>query len=210
MDIYLLNSTPFEGIKNLVLNEIIFYDFSINLTEFDALIITSKNALKALKQSKNPLNFDLQIYAVGENSAKEALNLGFKKVKFPKKSYANELFKEFKEELKGRKCLYLRAKKIASSLDKDLLNFGVDLTQKIVYENVYKKSEVLLNHPCVIIFTSPLSVENFLKNYEIKDEDKLVVLGESTAKKLKNYANLFIYQKQDLKECVKFAKSLSF
>lgn len=52
MDIYLLNSTPFEGIKNLVLNEIIFYDFSINLTEFDALIITSKNVLKALKQIK--------------------------------------------------------------------------------------------------------------------------------------------------------------
>lgn len=93
-------------------------------------------------------------------------------------------------------------------MNQDLLSFGVDLTQKIVYENVYKKSEVLLNHPCVIIFTSPLSVKNFLKNYEIKDKDKLVALGESTAKKLKNYQNLFICQKQDLKECVQFARNL--
>ncbi|MCH5336272.1 MAG: uroporphyrinogen-III synthase [Campylobacter sp.] len=208
MDIYLLNSTPFEGVKNLILNEIVFYDFSVNLAEFNALIITSKNALKALKQSKNPLNFDLQIYAVGENTAKEALNLGFKKVKFPKKSYAKELFEEFKEELKELKCLYLRAKKIASTLDKDLLHFGVDLTQKIVYENIYKESKNPLNHPCIIIFSSPLSVENFLKNYEIKDEDKLVALGKSTAKKLKDYKNLFICEKQDLKESVKLAKSL--
>lgn len=208
MDIYLLNHTPFEGVKNIILNEFVFYDFNVNLDEFDALIITSKNALNALKRSKNPLNLDLQIYAVGKNSAEEALNLGFKKVKFPKKPYADELLKEFKEELKERKCLYLRAKKIASTLDKDLLDLGVNLTQKIVYENIYKRSQAPLNHPCVIIFTSPSSVENFLRTYEIKSEDKLIALGKSTARKLKTYKNLFISQEQDLGECVKLAKSL--
>ena len=208
MEIYLLNSTPFEGVKNLILNELIFYDFKVNLNDFQALIITSKHALKALKRSKNPLNLNLRVYAVGENTAKEALNLGFKEVKFPKQFYANELFKEFKEELKECKCLYLRAKEIASTLDKDLLNFGVNLTQKIVYENVYKKSQLCLNHPCIIIFTSPSSVRNFLKNYTIKSQDKLVALGESTAKMLKNYENLFICPKQNLKECVEMAKNL--
>ncbi len=52
MKIYLLNETVFEGVENLVLNEIVFYDFGVNLDEFDALLCTSKNALKALKKQK--------------------------------------------------------------------------------------------------------------------------------------------------------------
>ncbi len=209
MQIYLLNKTPFDGVINLVLNELEFFDFSVDLFEFQALILTSKNALKALKLSKNTLNLNMQVYAVGENTAKEALNLGFKKVKFPKSFYAGALFEEFKEELKKQKCLYLRSEKIASSLDKDLLDFGVNLTQKIVYKNKSLKSKLSLIRPCIIVFTSPLSVENFLKYYEIKSEDKLVALGQSTASKLKNYKNLFISPKQDLKECVVLAKKLS-
>ena len=33
--------------ENLILNEIVFYDFSVDLSLYDALICTSKNALKA-------------------------------------------------------------------------------------------------------------------------------------------------------------------
>ncbi|EBH4174115.1 uroporphyrinogen-III synthase, partial [Campylobacter jejuni] len=51
MKIYLLNETPFEGVENLILNEIIFYDFSVDLNLYDALICTSKNALKALQHA---------------------------------------------------------------------------------------------------------------------------------------------------------------
>ncbi len=52
MKIYLLNETPFEGVENLILNEIVFYDFSVDLSLYDALICTSKNALKALQHAK--------------------------------------------------------------------------------------------------------------------------------------------------------------
>ena len=51
MKIYLLNETPFKGVENLVLSEIIFYDFVVNLSFYDALICTSKNALKALQNA---------------------------------------------------------------------------------------------------------------------------------------------------------------
>ena len=56
MKIYLLSETPFEGVENLILNEIVFYDFSVDLSLYDALICTSKNALKALKKEKKLTN----------------------------------------------------------------------------------------------------------------------------------------------------------
>ncbi len=208
MKIYLLNETAFEGIENLVLNEIVFYDFSVNLNEFDALICTSKNALKALKKTKNSLNLDINVYTVGQGTAQFAKDMGFKKVQFAPKSYGSELFNHFKEELKNQKCLYLRAENIASTLNLDLRSYGVDLKEIIVYKNVFKESKQTILHPAIFIFTSPLSVENFLRQYNLEKEDKVIAIGQSTAKKLTRLDHLFISSKQDLKECVRLAKSL--
>ncbi|TKX31736.1 uroporphyrinogen-III synthase [Campylobacter estrildidarum] len=209
MQIYLLNKTPFEGVKNLILNEIVFFDIDINLHQYNALICTSKNALLALEKSKVPLNLDIEIYTIGESAACLAKKLGFKNIKIAKKSYANEFFKEFKEELKNKKCLYLRAKTIASTLNLDLKNSGIDLDELIVYENVFKSSNEKLIHPSIFIFTSALSVENFLKNYTLYEDDIAISIGKSTAKKLLNFKNLFVCEKQSIKECVILAKKLS-
>ncbi|WP_348518801.1 uroporphyrinogen-III synthase [Campylobacter sp. CCS1377] len=209
MKIYLLNETPFEGVENLILNEIKFYDFSVNLSEFDVLICTSKNALKALEKAKIILNLNINLYAVGQSTAEFAKSLGFKNIKIPKAAYGKNLFNEFKEELKNQKCLYLRAKNIASTLNLDLKNYGINLSEIIVYENIFKKSEKKLEQPAVFIFTSPLGVENFLQNYSLSNEDKIIAIGQSTAKKLSNFKNIYICEKQDLKTCVNLAKKLT-
>lgn len=103
--------------------------------------------------------------------------------------------------------MYLRAKNIVSTLNLDLKNVGVDLDEVIVYENVFKKGDKKLTHPAIFIFTSPLSVK-ILKFYSLKEEDKVVVIGQSTAKKLLNFKNLYICENQSLLECVKLAKTL--
>ncbi|MBM0637176.1 uroporphyrinogen-III synthase [Campylobacter sp. VicNov18] len=208
MKIYLLNKTPFEGVENLVLNELVFYDFNVDLNEYDALICTSKNALKALKKANIALNLKLDLYTVGQSSADFAKDLGFKKIKFPQKAYGKNLFNEFKDELKTKKCLYLRAKHIVSALNLDLKNAGINLDEKIVYENVFKKSDKVLNHPAIFIFTSPLGVENFLKFYTLSTQDKAIAIGHTTAQRLLKFKNLFICEKQSLQACVKLAKSL--
>ncbi len=208
MKIYLLNETPFKGVENLILNEIKFYDFSVNLNDFDALICTSKNALKALEKAKIILNLNINLYAVGQSTAEFAKSLGFKNIKIPKAAYGKNLFNEFKEELKDKKCLYLRAKNIASALNLDLQNYGVNLSEIIVYENIFKKGEKKLEQPAIFIFTSPLSVENFLQNYFLRDDDKVIAIGQSTAKKLVNFKNIYICEKQNIKACVNLAKSL--
>ncbi|EAJ6191741.1 uroporphyrinogen-III synthase, partial [Campylobacter lari] len=50
----------------------------------------------------------------------------------------------------------------------------------------------------------------FLKFFTLKKEDKVVVIGQSTASKLQNFKNLYICKKQDLNSCLNLAKSLDF
>ncbi|AJC86566.1 uroporphyrinogen-III synthase [Campylobacter sp. RM16704] len=209
--VYFIGNEYFDGIKTIKLNEIYFCNFEINLKEFDCLIISSKNALKSLMNSKSKIDFDIKVYTVGKKSTDFAKELGFKNVKYPSKAYGQNLANEFLSEFKNKKCIYLRAKKISSGLDEYLLNKNICLKQVIAYENVAikpKKDELRLHHPSVFIFSAPSNAEQFFKFYSLKKEDKVVVIGESTALKFKDFANLYICKDQDLNSCVKLAKSL--
>lgn len=205
MKIYLLSNEKFENVENIILNKIKYFDYKLN-DDFDILITTSKNALKKFENFKDENIFLKTLYVLSEKSANYAKNLGFKDIKFPNKSYAKDLFLEFKDEFKNKKCVYLRAKIIASNLDKYLLDYGVNLKQIISYENIAIKPNITnITHPCIIIFTSSSSVDNFLKYFQIKKEDVLIAIGKQSSKKLLNHKNLIVSEKQDLKACVDLA-----
>ena len=48
-EIYLISHTQNQAVKNLKVCEIEFLKFSVDLSKFEALVITSKNSIKALK-----------------------------------------------------------------------------------------------------------------------------------------------------------------
>ena len=48
-EIYLISHTQNKAVKNLKVCEIEFLKFSVDLNKFEALVITSKNSIKALK-----------------------------------------------------------------------------------------------------------------------------------------------------------------
>ena len=203
--IYLLGEQKFKGVENLVLSEIKFRDFSVDLRDFDALLITSKNALFALKNSQknsqSVINFGIALYAVGAESAKMAKKMGFTHIKTPPKAYGKDLAAAFKDELKGKKCLYLRAAKIASNLDEMLLNVGVNLRQIVAYENAPKPPPqgFVLKRPAVFIFTAPSSVRNFLAYFKFSQNDKIIAIGQSTAGVLSEILKREFGSEKDLK-----------
>ena len=208
--IYLIGKERFFGVKNLILNRLEFMPLNVNLAEFNALIITSKNALIALEKSKIKPNSAIKLYAVGKESQKYAQKLGFTQIKIPQKAYGKDLARAFTEELRGEKCLYLRAKTIASNLDKELIDAGVNLVQIIAYENKFcpPKEPLKLEKPAVFIFLSPFGVKNFLTLYQLDEKDKCVAIGTTTAKALPSSQSVFVPKIQSIKACVALARTL--
>lgn len=207
--IYLISAKAhnFKGVENICLSKIKLNKIKVNLKDFDTLITSSKNALKSLLKSECELNLKMQILTLSKESAKDFKKLAFKNVKTPKKAYMKDLLNEFQNELKDKKILYLRAKKVSFDLAKKAKNLNIK--EIIAYENVYKKHRIKnLVRPCIFIFTSFDLADTFLKYYEIKDDDKIVAIGSSTAKRFKGFKNVYISEKQRLKDCVKLARSL--
>ena len=88
--IYLVGSNlEFDGVKTLVLNEIKFNKFSVNLAEFDALVLTSKNSVNALKFNQI-LPASLQIYSIGEGTSHAASEFGFAQIYTAKNAHGND------------------------------------------------------------------------------------------------------------------------
>ena len=139
--IYLVGSNlEFEGVKTLVLNEIKFNKFSVNLAEFDALVLTSKNSVNALKFNQiSPAS--LQIYSIGEGTSRAASEFGFAQIYTAQNAHGNDFAAEIAPFLKNKKTLFLRARETASSVGEILRSSGVNLTQIIAYENVFKPLE---------------------------------------------------------------------
>lgn len=208
-NIYLVSHTTNSRAKHLKVCEIKFSKFDANLSCFDALVITSKNSVKALKF--NNINLEnLKVFSIGDGSTKEAYSFGFKDIYTAKNSHGIEFAYEIAPMLKKHKTLFLRAKETVSNVGEILEKSGVNLTQIIAYENSFLNLDKNLKPPfgSILIFTSPSNVDGFLKNFEINDGYKLVAIGKETAKKLKNYQNLVISDKQNVDECINLALNL--
>lgn len=208
--IYLVGSNlEFEGVKTLVLNEIKFNKFSVNLAEFDALVLTSKNSVNALKFNQI-LPASLQIYSIGEGTSHAASEFGFAQIYTARNAHGNDFAAEIAPLLQGKKTLFLRAHETASSVGKILRKSGVNLTQIITYENVFKPLNEEQKPPknSAIIFTAPSAVRNFTRNFGWDESYKAVSIGLTTAKELEKFSAPAVSAQQNINSCVSLAKTL--
>ena len=208
--IYLVGSNlEFEGVKTLVLNEIKFNKFSVNLAEFDALVLTSKNSVNALKFNQI-LPASLQIYSIGDGTSRAASELGFAQIYTAQNAHGNDFAAEIAPFLKGKKTLFLRARETASSVGEILRESGVNLTQVIAYENVFKPLGEEKRPPknSAIIFTAPSAVRNFTRNFGWDESYKAVAIGLTTAKELEKFSAPVVSSQQNINACVSLAKTL--
>lgn len=209
-EIYLISHTQNQAVKNLKVCEIEFLKFSVDLSKFEALVITSKNSIKALKFN-NIKKVNLKVFSIGDGSTKEALKYGFSDIYTAKNSHGNEFANEIASFLKGKKTLFLKAEKAVSDVGGILIKNGAILTKITAYKNNFLNLDESLKPPLgsILIFSSPSNVEGFIKNFGKIDESyKVVVIGNATAKLLSSHKNLIISEKQSIDECLKLAKNL--
>lgn len=209
--IYLISNTAFDdkSVRQLELCRVKFNTFSVDLSTFDALIITSKNSINSLKFNSIAVA-DILVFAIGKASALACREFGFSMVYQAQNSHGSEFGAEIIEKLRDKKVLFIKARETVSNLDIFFSQNGIDITTIVGYENEILQN---VNAPrpesgSIIIFTSPLNVRAFLQNFGWDSSYQAIAIGKATAKALALHTSPIISDTQSLKNCVEIAKSL--
>ncbi len=174
------------------------YDFS----QYDYFILSSKQASNALKQySVNVLKPALCISKVTANSYEEIAG----EVLEIANGYGDDLSLLVKKYPKSTKWLYLRAKIVATGFVSQCQEEGYDIDELIIYESTCSK-EILnidVGEKDILIFTSPSSIDCFLKNAYISTLNRVIVIGKTTALRLPKNIRYQIAKEKTIESCIK-------
>jgi uroporphyrinogen-III synthase len=181
----------------------------IDFSKYDYLIITSKQTIKALEQYNKKDFINIPALCVSEKTATLYKNFGGTILDIGD-GYGDNLVKNIREKPKYTKWLYPRAEVIASDFVQRSKNDGYDVSEEILYvsECANEGLEVEVEENPILIFTSPSSIECFLKTHIIKLDTKVIVIGTTTAKALPSGVNYEISQKTSIESCMELALSL--
>ena len=208
--IYLVSNTKTadESVINLSVSKIEFLKFEINLSEYDVLVATSKNAFKALKFN-GILPINLPVFAIANSCAAAAREFGFSEIYTGQNAHGDDFAREILPLLKGKKVLYLKGKDSASNFLEILQDGGVNIKAVIAYENVLNPCKMELKPPknSILILASPINVRNFLTNFGWDESYQTISIGKVTAKELK-FTTPIVSQNQDINACIALAKTL--
>ena len=183
---------------------------SIDFSNYDYLIITSKQAVNALSQYQNKEFLRTKALCISQQSAKSFSDIGGTVLEIGS-GYGDKLSQIIEKYPKETKWLYLRAKVVASDFVQTCKTHGYNIEESIVYESDCSKEiqTTKISHNAILIFTSPSSVICFLKNNNIEKEHTVIVIGKTTAKALPPSTNYKVAQKTTIQSCLALINSKS-
>ncbi len=182
-----------------------FFQPSIDFLELDYFIITSKQTSESLKQY--PSNILKPALCISKATAKAYRDIGGKILEIGS-GYGDDLALKIKEYPKSTRWLYLRAKVVASDFVLRCQEENYLIDEVIMYESRCSDTiqNVLVEDDAVLIFTSPSSVNCFLKKHKISSLHKVIVIGKTTALSLPKNTKYQISEKKNIESC--FARLL--
>ncbi|RDU63951.1 uroporphyrinogen-III synthase [Helicobacter sp. MIT 14-3879] len=214
-EIFLIGSKAEENIKSLVVSEIKLLPFEMNLSNIDALIFTSRYAIKSISENAKRLNDyswkDIPSFVIGKGSATYLERLGGKIEYVGQDSHGDGFAKEIIPLLKNRHPLYIHAKKIVSHINEKLLHNKIKLSEVIAYENKTKKLDSRLAPPpnSILIFTAPSHYKAFLANFKWDGSYLAIAIGMTTFGVFDAGIDSFVAPEQSIQSCIKFAKEIA-
>lgn len=209
LNIYVLSDKKVKWAKNLPVFRVEYLPHSSDLSAYDALIFTSKNAIYAVDaQSKNYKN--IPSYIIAPQSAKVLKSLGANVAYVGKTKHGNEFAHEISEHLRGKKVLYIRGESVVSDLVAILNAAGVECDERIVYKTACLALSQRKKIPkgSAIIFSSPSTIECFFQNYEWDESYIAISIGKTTAAYFPTGIHTVIADTTSLDACVKKASEL--
>ncbi len=179
---------------------------SIDFSKYDYLIITSKQTVKALEQYKKQDFINIPALCVSPKTANSYEDFGGNILEIGD-GYGDNLVKNISSYSKNTRWLYLRAQVIASDFVQRCKNDGYKIDEEILYvsECAQEGLDVNVDKNPILIFTSPSSIECFLKNHIISENATVIVIGKTTAKKLAQNIGYKVAEKTSIDSCVELA-----
>jgi len=210
MNIYVLSDKKVKWAKNLPVFEIRYMEQKIDLTSYDAIVFTSKNAIYALDTMDNTWK-KKPAYVIAPQTAKVLKHLGGNLKFVGKEKHGNEFALELVEKLKNKKVLYIRGSSVVSDLVNILKRDEIHCDELIVYETVCKEftKKIKLPKKSTIIFSSPSTIKCFLKNIDWDESYQAISIGHTTAKYFPPNISTEIADTTSLESCVKKAIELN-
>ena len=205
--IYLFSISSHPDAISINSLDITFFKPDIDFSNYDALIITSKQASKALQQYKKEEYAHLPALCVSVQSAKSYEDLGGEVLDIGG-GYGDNLVDKINSYPKTKRWLYLRAKTVASDFVKLCQNDGYSIDEVVVYESDCSQAiqNVAVDANAILIFTSPSSVKCYLKEHAFSKNQNIIVIGKTTAKALPKDINYTLSDKTSIDSCIAIAK----
>ena len=106
--------------------------------------------------------------------------------------------------------LYPRPKVVASNFKERVKAHGIAIDDAIVYETSCNEScsKTQLPEDAILIFTSPFTIECFMKFYQFKNSYCVIVIGKTTASALAKTVNYKMPNTPNVDACVSLAKKI--
>lgn len=210
MNIYILSDKKVKWAKNLPLFEIKIIEQDIELSNYDALIFTSKNALYSLDSLDSTWK-SKPAYVIAPQTAKKLEALGGTLAFVGKEKHGNEFALEIVQKLKGKRVLYVRAARVVSNLLDILESHSVACDELVVYETLCKSYDKGTKLPkgSTFIFSSPSTIECFFKSFVWDDSFKAISIGDTTAKYFPEGIEPVVAETTSLESCVRKAIELN-
>ncbi|RDU69678.1 uroporphyrinogen-III synthase [Helicobacter cholecystus] len=202
----------YDFAKSLVVGEILYKDFCLDVQVFDGLIFTSKNAILSLE--KNSIKYpqmqrwrSIPAYVIGQSSAKMLQNLGGNLAYISSNAHGKEFANELSQLLdKRKKYAYFRAYKIVSNLDKELRERDFCVHSIVSYQSVPANLSQTDLPPkgSVLLFTSPSAYHFFLQKFQWDESYRAVALGKTTFNAFRQGIKAEILQIQEIYKATLF------
>ena len=207
--IYLLSPTAKEGTISLAMINFTVTAGSIDFSNSDTLIFTSKQAVI----TANKIDISWKNYpciAIGPATKKQIEDLGGKVIYYPRSFYGETLSQDISEFFRDKKLLYLRPKEVSFDSKGFLEKEGISLQEQIIYKTSCIKyaPEDKPSKDAIIIFTSPSTIHCFLKNFDWDTSYTAVVIGKATKVHLPENAKYVVADEPMIVSCIEKAKEI--
>ncbi|MGM0533147.1 MAG: uroporphyrinogen-III synthase [Campylobacterota bacterium] len=201
--LYLLSKSKSEceRVCHLPVIQTRYYSANVEPGGFDALVLTSKEAVNALVKSGVDLR-GLSALCVSCKTAQKAKAAGMHILDFAG-GYGRQLGTLILRRYSHLRLFFPHGKTLAFDLPGMLHEAAVACTEAVVYETVCAPAQTVdFENNSVFIFTSPSTVRCFFQNYSWRPGFKAVAIGQTTLDALPKECEAFMAESTDISACI--------